>query len=151
MYALASGLTTVFVVPLMIQADLDVLAAWRGLWRSIKTAWKQYLAYVVIAFLLTVAAGIITAIAVGIVAILLLIPTLIVAAIAHVTVSLVSTVGAVVLVAPAILFGLSMLVVGTLAQVPVVTYFRYYALLVLGDIEESFDVLGDRRPSREGS
>lgn len=50
LYALVSGLTTVFVVPLMIQADSGVLAAWRRLWGSIKTAWKQYLAYVVIAF-----------------------------------------------------------------------------------------------------
>ncbi|MGQ3330150.1 DUF7544 domain-containing protein [Halorubrum sp. FL23] len=148
-YALVSGLTTVFVVPLMIQADSGVLAAWRRLWRSIKTAWKQYLAYIVIAFLLTIAAGIITAIVVGVVAIVLLIPVLIAAAITHVTVSLTSTVGVVVIVALAILFGLSMLVVGTLSQVPVVTYFRYYALLVLGDIEESFDILGDRRPSIE--
>jgi len=93
LYALVSGLTTVFVVPLMIQADSGVLAAWRRLWGSIKTAWKQYLAYVVIAFLLTVAAGIIASIVVGIVAIVLLIPILIVAAITHVTVSLSSTVG----------------------------------------------------------
>jgi len=102
LYALVSGLTTVFVVPLMIQADSGVLAAWRRLWGSIKTAWKQYLAYVVIAFLLTVAAGIIASIVVGIVAIVLLIPILIVAAITHVTVSLSSTVGIAVLVALAL-------------------------------------------------
>ena len=148
-YALVSGLTTVFVVPLMIQKDSGVLAAWRRLWRSIKTAWKQYLAYIVIAFLLTIAAGLITAIVVGIVAIVLLIPILIGAAITHVTVSFASTIGVAVLVALAILFGLLLLVVGTLAQVPIVTYLRYYALLVLGDIEESFDILGDRRPSIE--
>jgi hypothetical protein len=148
LYALVSGLTTVFVVPLMIQADSGVLAAWRRLWGSIKIAWKQYLAYVVIAFLLTVATGIIASIVVGIVAVVLLIPILIIAAIAHVTVSLSSTVGFVVLVALALLFGLSMLVVGTLAQVPVVTYLRYYALLVLGDIEGSFDVLSDHQRSR---
>ncbi|MUW15083.1 hypothetical protein GJ633_10755 [Halorubrum sp. CBA1125] len=149
LYALVAGLTTVFVVPLMIQADSGVLAAWRRLWGSIKTAWKQYLAYVVIAFLLTVAAGIIASIVVGIIAVVLLIPVLIVAAIAHLTVSLSSTIGIVVLVALAILFGLSMLVIWTVAQVPVVTYLRYYALLVLGDIEESFDLLVDRRPSVE--
>jgi len=148
LYALVSGLTTVFVVPLMIQADSGVLAAWRRLWGSIKTAWKQYLAYVVIAFLLTVAAGIIASIVVGIVAIVLLIPILIVAAITHVTVSLSSTVGIAVLVALALLFGLSMLVIWTLAQVPVVTYLRYYALLVLGDIEETFHILSDRQLSR---
>jgi len=57
-----------------------------------------------------------------------------------VTVSLSSTVGIAVLVALALLFGLSMLVIWTLAQVPVVTYLRYYALLVLGDIEETFHI-----------
>ena len=149
LYALVSGLTTVFVVPLMIQADSGVLAAWRRLWGSIKTAWKQYLAYVVIAFLLTAAAGIIASIVVGIVAVVLLIPILIIAAVAHVTVSLSSTVGVVVVVALAVLFGLSMLVVGTLAQVPVVTYLRYYALLVLGDVEGSFDVLSEHQRSSE--
>jgi len=148
LYALVSGLTTVFVVPLMIQADSGVLAAWRRLWGSIKTAWKQYLAYVVIAFLLTVAAGIIASIVVGIVAIVLLIPILIVAAITHVTVSLSSTVGIAVSSHSALLFGLSMLVIWTLAQVPVVTYLRYYALLVLGDIEETFHILSDRQLSR---
>jgi len=65
-----------------------------------------------------------------------------------VTVSLSSTVGIAVLVALALLFGLSMLVIWTLAQVPVVTYLRYYALLVLGDIEETFHILSDRQLSR---
>jgi len=52
-------------------------------------------------------------------------------------------------VAPlALLFGLSMLVIWTLAQVPVVTYLRYYALLVLGDIEETFHIPSDRQLSR---
>ena len=148
LYALVSGFTTVFVVPLMIQADSGVLAAWRRLWGSIKTAWKQYLAYVVIAFLLTVAAGIVASIVVGVIALVLLIPVLIVAAVMHAIVPLLSTAGIVVLVALALLFGLSMLVIGTLAQVPVVTYLRYYALLVLGDIEESFNVLSDRQLSR---
>ncbi|MDZ5810801.1 hypothetical protein U4E84_05510 [Halorubrum sp. AD140] len=148
LYALVSGFTTVFVVPLMIQADSGVLAAWRRLWGSVKTAWKQYVAYVVIAFLLAVAAGIITSIVVGIIALVLLIPMLMVAAIMHVTVSLSSTVGFVVLVALALLFGLSMLVIGTLAQVPVVTYLRYYALLVLGNIDDSFDVVSNSHPSR---
>ncbi|WP_226008278.1 DUF7544 domain-containing protein [Natrinema salinisoli] len=149
LYALVSGLTTVFVVPLMIQTDSGVLTAWRRLWGSIKTAWKQYLTYIVIAFLLTVAAGIIASSVVGIIAIVLLIPVLIVAGITHVTVSLSSTIGIVLLVGFALLFGLAMLVISTLAQVPVVMYLRYYALLVLGDIEESFDILSDHRPSTE--
>ncbi|MFW5950394.1 MAG: DUF7544 domain-containing protein [archaeon] len=31
-----------------------------------------------------------------------------------------------------------------LVQVPIVTYLRYYALLVLGDIEESFDIIPEQ-------
>jgi len=147
LYALVSGLTTVFVVPLMIQADSGVLAAWRRLWGSIKTAWKQYLAYVVIAFLLTVAAGIIASIVVGIVAIVLLIPIhrrrdhardgLVVVdrwnRRPRRTRTPVRTVDARHLDACA---------------GPVVTYLRYYALLVLGDIEETFHILSDRQLSR---
>ncbi|EMA70798.1 hypothetical protein C461_00877 [Halorubrum aidingense JCM 13560] len=150
LYALVSGLTTVFVVPLMVQTDTGVLAAWGRLWGSIKTAWKQYVAYVVVAFLLTIAAGIIASIAIGLVAIVLLIPALVVAGVTHVTVSLSSTAGIVVLVGLALLFGLSVFGMWLLAQVPIVTYLRYYALLVLGDIEESFDVLDDRRPPADG-
>jgi MFS family permease len=149
LYALVSGLTTVFVVPLMVQTDDGVLAAWGRLWGSIKAAWKQYLAYVVIAFLLTIAAGIIASIAIGIIAIAFLVPILIAAAVTHVTVSLSSTAGLIVLGGLALLFGLSMFVVWLLAQVPIVTYLRYYALLVLGDIEDSFDILADRQPSTE--
>jgi len=146
-YALVSGFTTAFVVPLMIQADSGVLAAWRRLWRSIETARKQYLAYVAVAFLLTVATGVVASVAVALVALVLLVPVLVAAAVVHATVSVTSPIGLAVLVALAALFGVSLLVVGTLSQVPVVTYLRYYALLVLGDVEESFDVLADRRPS----
>jgi len=103
----------------------------------------------VIAFLLTIAAGIIASIAIGLVAIVLLIPVLVVAGVTHLTVSLSSTAGIAVFVGLALLFGLSVFGMWLLAQVPIVTYLRYYALLVLGDIEESFDVLADRRPATE--
>ncbi|MDZ5811529.1 hypothetical protein U4E84_09250, partial [Halorubrum sp. AD140] len=111
LYALVSGLTTAFVVPLMIQADSGVLAAWRRLWESITAAWKQYLAYVAVAFLLTVAAGIAASIAIGLVALALLVPVLVVVGIAHVTVSLSSTAGLVVLAGLVLLFGLSVFAV----------------------------------------
>jgi hypothetical protein len=51
--------------------------------------------------------------------------------------------------------------VAALVQVPVVTYFRYYALLVLGDTDADLDLIPERRravragsgggPSGEGS
>ncbi|OSP07229.1 hypothetical protein B9H04_08710 [Halorubrum ezzemoulense DSM 17463] len=148
-YALVSGFTTAFVVPLMIQSDSGVVAAWRRLWPSVRAAWKQYLAYVAVAFLLTVATGVVVSIAVALVAFALLVPVLVAVAIVHATVSVTSPLGLALLVPLAVLFGVALLVVGTLSQVPVVTYLRYYALLVLGDIEESFDILADGRPSTE--
>ncbi|WP_418281993.1 DUF7544 domain-containing protein [Halorubrum sp. DTA98] len=143
-YGVVSGFTTVFVVPLMIRDDSGVLAGWRRLWASIRTAWKQYLAYAVIGFLLTIAVGLVASIAVGFVALAVFVPLLIVAGVTHVAVSLSSTIGIVVLVGLALVFGTTMIAVWALAQVPVVTYLRYYALLVLGDIDESFDLVADR-------
>jgi hypothetical protein len=148
-YGVMAGFTTVFVVPLMIQHDSGVLAAWRRLWGSIRVEWKQYLAYAVIGFFLTMAAGVLASIVLGIAALVLLIPFAIVAGITHVTVSLSSTVGLAVLIGLAVLFATIMISLWALVQVPIVTYLRYYALLVLGDIEESFDIIPDRRAAIE--
>lgn len=144
-YGLIAGFTTVFVVPLMIQNDLGVLAAWRRLWRSIKVEWKQYLAYAFIGFLLTFAAGILASIVLGFATLVLLIPLAIVAGVTHVTVSLSSTIGLAILIVLMVLFGVIMVVLWALVQIPIVAYLRYYALLVLGDINESFDIIPNQR------
>ena len=145
LYALVSSFTTAFVVPIMIKDDCGVLAGWRPLWRSIKAEPKQYLAYAVIGFLLTVATGLLTSVAVGLAAVVVLVPLGILAAIAYFTVSLSSTVGIVVLAALALVFVLSILALSALIGVPIAAYLRYYALLVLGDIEAEFDLIPDRR------
>lgn len=145
LYGLVSALTTVFVVPIMIKRDCGVLAAWRPLWASIKTEPKQYLAYAVIGFLLTVATGLLASVAIGIGAIVLLVPLGLIAAITYVTASLSSTVGIAIIAALAIVFVAAIIVLSALVQVPVVAYLRYYALLVLGDIEAELDLIPDRR------
>lgn len=142
---LVNSFTTVFVVPLMIQADSGVLAAWRRLWPSIRGAWKQYLAYAVVAFLLSVGAGIATSLVAGIAALVLAIPLLIVGVAVALVGSLASAAVLAVLAVLGLVFLAVVVVVWGLVQVPVVTYLRSYALLVLGDIEASFDVIPDRR------
>ena len=47
----------------------------------------------------------------------------------------------------ALLFGLALIAVAALVQVPIVVYLRYYALFVLGDTEPDFDVITERRNS----
>lgn len=145
LYALVWAFTTVFVVPLMIQADSGVLAAWSRLWTSIRADWKQYLAYVVVGVLLTIAVGILASVVVGIAAVVLLIPFAAVAVATHLAVSVSSSLGLAVVVGLALLFAAAVVVVWALVQVPVVTYLRYYAMLVLGDIDEELDVIPDRR------
>lgn len=143
-FAVINAFTTFFVVPLMIQRDSGVLAGWRRLWPSMKREWKQYAAFAVFLLVLSLVVGFITSIAVGLVAVVVLIPFAILGAIVYVALSL-STAGTVLLGLLAAGFALVMLVVWALVQVPVVAYFRYYALLVLGDIDSSFDIIPDQR------
>ncbi len=150
LYALVASLTTVFVVPIMIQTDRGVLAGWRVLWGSIKANPKQYLVYLGVAFVLTIAVGIVVSIAVGLAVLVLLVPLAILGVAVYLTVSLSSTIGLAVLGVAAALFFLLVVGLWLFVQVPVLTYLRYYALLVLGDIDESLDLVSDRRAAIRG-
>jgi len=77
-------------------------------------------------------------------------PFAIVGAVVYLTLSASSTVGLVLLGLVAVLFALALVVLWALVQVPVVTYLRYYALLVLGDIEPAFDIIPERREAARG-
>lgn len=151
LYGLVSMFTTVFVVPLMIQADSGVLDAWRRLWPSVKAEWKQYLVYTIVGFILGIAAGLIASVVVALAALALLIPFGIVGGILYLAFSFPSTAGLLSIGILAALFVAALVVIWALAQVPVVTYLRYYALLVLGDIDSSFDVIPERRQTLEAS
>lgn len=144
---LISGFTTVFVVPIMVLEDCGVIAGWRRLWPTITQHPWQYLAYAVAGFVLSIAGGILVAIAVGIAVIVLLIPFGILGAIGFFLLTTVPPFGIGVLAIVGLLFGLAVLVMVAIAQVPVVTYLRYYALFVLGDIEPDLDLIPDGRAS----
>jgi len=143
---LVNGFTTVFVVPLMILEDCGVLAGWRRLWPTVTAHWEQYLAYAVVSFFLSIVGGVLVAIAVGVLALLLLVPFGVLFGIAVALLVFVSEpVGIGALVVVGVLFGLAVLAVAALVQVPVQAYLRYYALLVLGDVEPEFDLIPDQR------
>lgn len=145
---LAYGFTTVFVVPIMIQYDCGVLEGWRRLWPTITAHWKQYLAYAVTSFFLSILGGILVAIVTGVLAVLLLVPFGILFALSVGVFALVAEpIGIALLVVFGILFALVIIAVAALVQLPVQTYLRYYALLVLGDIEYDFDLIPDQRTS----
>jgi hypothetical protein len=147
LYGAISTFTTVFVVPIMIEEETGVLDGWRRLWGSITGNWKQYLGFGALWVVLTIAAGLVASIALGIVAVALLIPFAILAVVAYVSLGFGTTAGVAVLVVLALVFVALLLVLGALVQVPILTYLRYYALLVLGDVEPDLDYVADRRPA----
>jgi MFS family permease len=136
--------TTVFVVPIMITEKAGVLAAWRQFWPSLTAEWKQYLVYALINAALTGALGVGVALVLGFVSVAIfflfgIILFIVFLAVGSGTV-LLALFGVFVL-----LFVAVMAVVWAFVQVPVVTYLRYYALFVLGDIEPSFDLIPRQR------
>jgi hypothetical protein len=145
------GFTTAFVVPIMLCEERNVLSAWGRLWSSIRRDWTQYLAYAVAGLVLSFVGGMVVAIATGVVALVLLIPFGLLAVLGVGLFAVFEPAGIAVVAVTAVLFGLAVLAAAALVQVPVQTYLRYYALLVLGDIEPDFDVVPEQRAAVRGS
>ncbi|WP_136688408.1 DUF7544 domain-containing protein [Halorhabdus amylolytica] len=148
--ALVNGFTTEFVVPIMLREDRGVLAGWQRFWPTLVGQWKQYGTYVVVAFGLHIVTEIAGSIVLGIAAVALAIPFLIVAV--PVGFGMVGggtiTAGTIVLLATLLaLYLLVLFVAAAVIYVPIKVFHRQFALLVLGDTNAEFDVLGDRRSS----
>jgi small-conductance mechanosensitive channel len=142
-YGIVFGFTTVFVVPLMTADDDGVLAGWSRLWGSMKSAPKQYLAYLFFSIILQIGVGIVGAIF-GIIAFLaVLIPFGLVALALYF--ALQNTVGVVLAGIVGLLGLLVLFIIGALIQVPLTTFLRYYAMLVLGDIDADLDPIPEVR------
>ena len=146
--ALTYGFTTVFVVPVMLLEDRGVLSAWGRFWPTLRGQWKQYLAYVVLELVLSVAVGVAVALVTGLALVVLAIPFGALGALTVVAdggLADLSLVALALLGVGALVFGLLVFLVTALVQVPVLTYFRYYALFILGDTDESLDLVPERR------
>jgi len=141
-----NGFTTVFVVPIMLLEDCGVLAGWRRLWPSVRSAPVQFLAYLVASFFLGVLGGVFVLVVTLALAIVLLVPFGVLFAVGGAVLAFVSeAAGVAVLVVVGAAYALAVLAVVALAQVPVQTYLRYYALLVLGDVDPELDAVPDQR------
>lgn len=138
--SVAYTFTTAFVAPIMLMEDRGVISAWRRFWGVFKSAWTDFLVYILVGLFLMLAIGIVVGIALAVVTIALALP---------VVVTLIAA-------GPlaAAIVGLPMAILGLLAwgllQVPVQTYLRHWALLVLGDVEPDLDLIPDRREAVRG-
>ncbi|SFR89106.1 hypothetical protein SAMN05216559_0578 [Halomicrobium zhouii] len=142
---LVDSFTTNFVVPIMLLEDRGVVDGWRRLWPTIKSQWKQYLAYAVAAWILSLVGGVLIAVVAGILVAVLFVPFGILLAVGIGLLSVLEPVGIAWLVVTGLLFALAALVVALLVTVPVQTYLRYYALLVLGDVDADLDIIPEQR------
>jgi hypothetical protein len=142
---LINGFTTVFVVPIMVLEDCGVLAGWRRLWPTITAQWTQYLAYAVASLFLTMLGGLVVGVAAAVLAALLLLPFGLLFAVGIGLLAVAEPLGIAALVVVGLLYGLAVAAAAALVQVPVLAYLRYYALLVLGDVEPEFDLVPDQR------
>lgn len=140
--ALIDSFTTAFVVPVMLVREAGVVEGWRAFWPVLAAHWKQYLAYLIAAFVLNIALGIVFVILVAIAVIALLIPFGIVVA---GTAFLAEPFLAPVAIVLGLLFVLCVIVLALVAQVPIQVYLRYYALLVLGDTDGELDPVPELR------
>lgn len=147
---LVLGFTNDFVVPIMMAQDRGVISAWKAYWPNLKEDWKQYGMYALLKFAVSIAVGIIALIAVVAGAIILLLPFAVLA-LAVIALSggfdpaAWGTPTLAILLILGVIYFLLFLVYSLLVQVPVITYFRYYALLVLGDSRREFDLIPDQR------
>ncbi|AUV81325.1 hypothetical protein C2R22_06305 [Salinigranum rubrum] len=133
-------LTTDFVVPTMVGEGRTVLSAWRRFAPLCRAAWREVVLYLVVRLVLGAAAALVVGLAVGLGALVVALPFVLVGGAVVATVGL-QGVGLVVLVALGAAFSLSVLLLSVVVQVPVVTYFRYYGLLLLGRLDGRLDLV----------
>ncbi len=140
-YAIVTSFTTVFVAPVMLLEDRGIVAAWRRFWPTFTANWKEYGVYLVLAWIVQFALGFAVAFLAAFGGIALAIPfgilIVVLLALGPVGVALAVGVGLVALVV--------FLFLVALLQVPVYSYLRYYALLLLGDTNEELDLIPDQR------
>lgn len=139
-----SGFTTVFVVPLMASQDSGVLGGWRRLLSSMTSNVKQYLGYLFFSIVLAIGVGIVSSIVGVIVFLVVGIPFAIVG-FGLWTVLGQGTAAIAVAGLVGVLFLFVVTVLSSMIQAPLQAFLRYYAMLVLGDIDESLDPIPEVR------
>ena len=141
LYALVMRFTTVFVAPIMLLEERGIVSAWKRFWPTFARNWTEYVVYLVLVWVVWLAVAVALSILAVFVFIVIAIP---VAILAFVLLTL-GTPGIVLAALLAVLGIVAFFLVIALLEVPVYSYLRYYALLVLGDTDRELDLIPDQR------
>lgn len=139
------GFTTQFVVPVMLLEDRGVIDGWKRLWPTLTGEWKEYVGYVVMRFVLQIAVGILLGLVLLVAGLVLAIPFGALGVAGFALAQSQPVLGWAVVAVAVLLFVLAFLVLSLFGAVPVQTFLRYYALLVLGETNEAFDAIPEQR------
>jgi hypothetical protein len=141
LYAVVARFTSEFVAPIMLLEERTVLGGWRRFWSTLGSNRTEYVVYLLLVWIIQVVLNIAVTIFLLIGGIVIAIPFVLLAVL---FVSL-GDVGAV-LAALTILVGILVLVLFVLfVRIPIVSYFKYYALLLLGDTDSKLDLIPEQR------
>jgi hypothetical protein len=133
----------------MLLEDRGVLSAWRRVWPTLREQWRQFVVYALVVAVVLFVTGILAGVAVAV-------PVALLAAVFAVFVGVsvlaggLSLVTGVLVALLAVVFVALALAVVAFVQVPIQTYVRYHALLVLGDADDRFDLIPEVRRSVRG-
>jgi len=148
---LLNGFTTSFVVPIMLLEERGIIGAWRRFWPTLTAQWKQYLAYVVVGTVLRIAVGIAAGIVTALLAVVVAIPLGLLGVLGAVVITTAElAAGGLIIAVAVIAFVLAVTVISLFVAVPMRTFLRYYALLILGDTDTEFDLITERRDAIRG-
>jgi hypothetical protein len=144
--ALVGALTTTLVIPIMVDRECGVLAAWRALLGALKEKPAGYAGYVVVGGLtsgvLNMAVSIVVLIATVVIGIVFLLLGAIVWFAAGASLSpVVLVVGGLL----AVVLSLLVLAIGAAVRVPVMVFVRYYGMFVLGALSPALDPIPNLR------
>lgn len=141
LYAVVMRFTSEFVAPVMLLEDRGVLSAWSRFWGTMTSNAAEYVVYLILVWILQLVANIAIGLLWLIGGLLLAIPFVIL----FVVLLLLGEIGMLLAIPLAILGFLVFLLFVALVQMPVRTYFQYYALLLLGDTNDELDLIPDQR------
>ena len=145
-YSAVRRFTDAFVAPIMLLEDRGVIGAWGRFRATLTDDWAEYALYLVLAWFLYIAVLIGAWIIVGIGLFVLLIPIVIVMFV----LVLLGPIGLLLFVVIGPLSLAAVLLFMGLVWTPITTFFRYYALLLLGDTDGDLDLVPEQRATIRG-
>lgn len=141
-FSLVQRFTDDFVAPIMLLEGRGVLGAWSRFWSTFTGNWTEYVVYLVLVWILSLAITIAVwfVIAFGVLALLVpfgIVIFLLIFALGEIGMFLAIPIG--------IVAFLAILLFVALVWTPIATFFQYYALLLLGDTNVDLDLIPDQR------